>query len=240
VLGAEASSKDPKLGTLDASDEGAPGALLALLAILLALAAAIALASRKGIVVPAFLQGGGVRRSSKPVLFLGIEGVIAVRQRPGASPTGELHRFGYLKAHVPEHVPERVRTLASRYEIVWATVWGNRANRYFSPLLGLEDDLPVLSFRSNGRSASVAEQIDAVDEVAGRGPIAWVLDNSTSRHERWASSRRAPTLLVETDPSAGISEAVVTRLIEWADALEPASAGRFARGRRTSDALAGS
>jgi hypothetical protein len=217
-----------------------PGALLAFLAILLALLAAAALASRRSFVAPAFLQARDIRRSSKPLLFLDIEGVIAVRRPSGALPPGEWHQFGFLQAYVPEYAAERIRALASRYEIIWATVWEHRANRYFSPLLGLEDDLPVLRLRSNGNGngASSDSTLETIDEAAGRRPVAWVHDDVTAAHERWASERRAPTLLVQTDPYAGISETDVRRLLEWADEAEFAKGARAGHGRRSARTLA--
>jgi hypothetical protein len=235
VLGAFKFHPDVRLGLLDQRDHGARGWLLAFLAILLALVAATAAAGRKGY-LPALAP---TRRfepaSDKPLLFLDVDGVISLRLLPGVMPRGEWHHFGLVQAYVSEHAGEHIRALQRRFEIVWATGWEQGANRYFRPMLGLEEDLHVLEFGLDAASGPSDWKIKEISRAGGGRPVAWVDDGIVRRHERWARSRKAPTMLVKTDPYEGISGDEVARLIEWADAIasHEIERGRFTRRGRT-------
>jgi len=61
---------------------------------------------------------------------------------------------------------------------------------------------------------------DAIDEYAGDRPAAWLDDNIDETCTAWAEGRSAPTLLVETSPSEGLTDEHVSRLLAWADELE--------------------
>ena len=224
VLGKSAFYADPRLGLLGEDDGGVPDALLAFLAVLLALAGAGALASREGY-LPVVFPPRNFEPSGKPLLFLDVDGVVSVKPVPGSVP------------YVSEGAGERIRALSSRYEIIWATGWGQGANTYFGPLLGLEADFPVLAFghgaMSGATSLSADWKIKAVDRTAGDHAVAWVDDNISHRHERWARRRRMPTRLVRTNPYTGITDDDVRLLLEWADELEAKDDGRSTRTRRT-------
>ena len=232
VLGASAFYADPRLGLLGEDDGGVPDALLAFLAVLLALAGAGALASREGY-LPVVFPPRNFEPSGKPLLFLDVDGVVSAQPVPGSAPPGHEHQLGF----VPEGAGERIRALSSRYEIIWATGWGQDANTYFGPLLGLEADFPVLAFghgaTSGATSLSSDWKIKAVDRTAGAHAVAWVDDNISRRQERWARRRRMPTRLVRTNPYTGISDDDVRLLLEWADELEAKDDGRSTRTRRT-------
>jgi hypothetical protein len=175
-------------------------------------------------------------RREKPLLFLDVDGVISLQLVPGSVPPGHWHDFGMVHAYVAEHAGEHIRALQSRYEIVWATGWEQGANRYFRPLLGLDADLHVLEFGLDAASGPSDWKIKEIDRAGGARPVAWVDDGIVRRHERWAHSRHAPTLLVKTDPYSGISGDQVEQLIDWADALGPQPverSGRFVRRGRS-------
>jgi len=199
VLGASASYADPRLGLVGEDDDGGVAdALLAFLAVLLALAGAVALATREGY-LPVVFPARTFEPSRKPLLFLDVDGVISLTPLRGAAPPGHWHQVGFAQAYVSEGAGERIRALASRYEIIWATGWGQGANTHFGPLLGLEADFPVLAFghdaMSGATSLSADWKIKAVDWTAGAHAVAWVDDNISRRQERWARRRRMPTLL---------------------------------------------
>jgi len=63
-------------------------------------------------------------------------------------------------------------------------------------------------------------KVDAIDEFAGDRPAAWVDDNLDETCVSWAEGRSAPTLLVETSPSEGLTDEHVAQLVRWADELE--------------------
>jgi hypothetical protein len=45
-------------------------------------------------------------------------------------------------------------------------------------------------------------------------------DNLDETCTAWAEGRSAPTLIVETSPSEGLTDEHVARLVAWADQLE--------------------
>ena len=76
----------------------------------------------------------------------------------------------------------------------------------------------MLTFDGQATFGSAHWKIDAIDEYAADRPAAWIDDNLDADCERWASERRAPTLLVPTDAAVGISDVHVEQLLAWADA----------------------
>ena len=59
----------------------------------------------------------------------------------------------------------------------------------------------------------------AVIDYAGHRPLAWLDDMVTTPMRTWATTRPAPTLLIEVDPAAGLTRDLVDRLLAWAAAL---------------------
>ena len=59
-------------------------------------------------------------------------------------------------------------------------------------------------------------KVDAIDEFAADRPAAWIDDNMNEECQAWATRRSAPTLLVETRPSEGLTDEHVDRLRQWA------------------------
>ena len=55
-----------------------------------------------------------------------------------------------------------------------------------------------------------------IDRYAGDRPLAWVDDCIDASCEDWATMREAPTLLVPTDPTEGLTDAHVEALLSWA------------------------
>ena len=162
----------------------------------------------------------------KPILFVDVDGVISLFgfDSPEAAP-GRFHWVDGMVHCVGAEAGPRLRRLAERFELVWATGWEERANEYLRSLLGLPADLPVLTFDGRAVFGSAHWKIEAVDEYAGDRPAAWIDDNLDERCGRWASERAAPTLLVRTEPATGISEEHVARLLEWADEVTAATGG---------------
>jgi hypothetical protein len=63
-------------------------------------------------------------------------------------------------------------------------------------------------------------KVDAINEYARDRPAAWLDDNIDETCAAWAERRSAPTLIVETKPSEGLTDEHVTQLLRWADELE--------------------
>ena len=159
-------------------------------------------------------------RSKRPVLFLDVDGVISLFGFPATGPPpGRFHWIDGVAHCIGEACGERLGRLAERFALVWATGWEEKANEYLPFLLDLPKELPVLTFDGRAVFGSCHWKLDAIEEYAGDRPAAWIDDNLDDECERWASARRAPTLLVRTESATGLSDADVERLLAWADEL---------------------
>ena len=160
-------------------------------------------------------------RTGRPILFLDVDGVISLFGfPPDGPPPGSFHSIDGISHCIGSRCGERLRRLAARFELVWATGWEEKANEYLPYLLELEHrDMPVLTFDGRATFGSAHWKLDAIEEYAGSRPAAWIDDNLDERCERWAAGRAAPTLLVRVEPAVGMSDEHVERLIEWADAV---------------------
>jgi HAD domain in Swiss Army Knife RNA repair proteins len=159
-----------------------------------------------------------VTNRTKPILFVDVDGVISlfgfapdVGQLPGP-----LHWIDGVAHCIPPAVGERLVRLAEDFELVWATGWEERANEHLPFLLDLPfNDLPTLTFDGRAVFGSSHWKVDAIDEYAGERAAAWIDDNMNEECHAWANRREAPTLLVETLPSEGLTDEHVERLRAW-------------------------
>jgi hypothetical protein len=110
---------------------------------------------------------------------------------------------------------EWLRQLAERFLLVWASSWGEEANRLLCPHFGLRE-LPVVPLPP--APFDPAAKVPAVDAFLGSRPAAWLDDIVTPEASLWASMRSQPTLLVEVEPSEGLTRPIVDRLVVWATA----------------------
>ena len=157
----------------------------------------------------------------KPILFVDVDGVISLFGfSPDGPPPGRFHQVDGIVHCLAHHAGPRLARLAERFELVWATGWEEKANEYLPRLLGLSAPaLPMLSFVGQAVWGTAHWKIQAIDEYAGDRPAAWIDDSLDGRCEWWARERRAPTLLVRTEPATGIEDEHVERLLAWADEL---------------------
>jgi hypothetical protein len=159
----------------------------------------------------------------RPILFIDVDGVISLFGfAPEAdSLPGPLHWIDGVAHCIPDDVGTGLVSLAESFELVWATGWEERANEHLPYLLRLPfGDLPTLSFDGRAVFGSAHWKVDAIDEYAGDRPAAWVDDNLDEVCIEWAEYRRAPTLLVETNPAEGLTDEHVKRLLGWAAGLD--------------------
>jgi hypothetical protein len=110
-----------------------------------------------------------------------------------------------------------LRELAQVYEVVWASGWGQDANRVLSPFFGLPE-LPLVAFPAVPFEPRV--KVPAIAAFVSDRPTAWVDDLLTPEAIEWAESRREPTLLLGVDSATGLTRAHVDELLEWAGDLE--------------------
>ena len=157
-------------------------------------------------------------RSKPPVLFVDIDGVISLFGFDRAAPpAGRFHTVDGIPHWIGERAGAHLRRLAPRFELVWASGWEERANEHLPFVLGLDRELPTLSFDDFKVFGEAHWKIEAVDGYASGRPAAWIDDSLDERCQAWAKSRSEPTLLVQTNPAVGIDEKHVKRLLAWAD-----------------------
>lgn len=109
-----------------------------------------------------------------------------------------------------------LRELGGHFEIVWATGWGDEANRLIAPVLGL----PRLAYiRFPPAPFEPREKVPAIAAYSGDRPAAWIDDALTPEARAWAAGRQAPTLLVDIDPALGLTRPAVDRALAWAAGL---------------------
>ena len=129
--------------------------------------------------------------------------------------TEQVSHFTDFSATAGDHL----RELSREFELVWCTGWEEKANAYLPPALGLPGTLPFVPFDELNRPPSARWKLVGIEAYAGTSrALAWIDDAHDERCEAWAAARRAPTLLVSTDPAIGLTDAHVGELVAWAQA----------------------
>ena len=160
----------------------------------------------------------------RPILAVDVDGVISLFGFDGElkDAPGEIMLIDGMAHCISLPAGERLRRLAERYDLVWATGWEDRANDHLPSLLGLPPGLPVLRFGGRAVFGTAHWKVGAIDEYAGDRPLAWVDDNIDETCTEWAAAREAPTLLVPTESDRGLEEAHVDALVAWVESgFEP-------------------
>jgi hypothetical protein len=173
---------------------------------------------RGGRAAPASVQEKTGAHGHKPILFVDVDGVLSLFGFTSDELPGPFHWIDGIAHCIPPASGPRLVRLADSYELVWATGWEEKANEYLPHILDLPfRELPCLTFEGRARFGSSHWKIDAMTEYARERPTAWIDDNIDDSGRLWARTRKAPTLLVETKPAIGITEAHVEQLLEWAE-----------------------
>ncbi|HKP89172.1 MAG TPA: HAD domain-containing protein [Thermoleophilaceae bacterium] len=162
-----------------------------------------------------------------PILFLDVDGVISLFGfESGGPPPGAFHTIDGIPHCIGDRVAERLARLAEAFELVWATGWEEKANEYLPHILGLDRELPVLTFDGRAVFGSAHWKLGAIDAYAGDRPAAWIDDFVDEECRAWAESRGAPTLIVEAKSASGLTEEHVEELLGWAEAIRTDRAGK--------------
>jgi len=154
----------------------------------------------------------------RPLLLVDVDGVLNP-WAAAACPEGysEYEFFpGERVLLCPSHGP-MLTSLASAYDLVWATAWEHNANRLICPVIALPE-LPVIEFPLSGRDI-LFRKLPAVIDAVGDRPCAWIDDAHQPDHYDWAEDRGVPTLIVDIDPAVGLTSGVADQLARWAARL---------------------
>jgi len=151
------------------------------------------------------------------LLFVDIDGVLSLFGfAPHAVPQGTWTQVDGIAHLLSATAAGHLHRLASRFEPVWCSGWEEKANEHLPHLLGLG---PYSHLTFPITEGSEHWKLESVRAHAGDRPLAWIDDDLNPACHAWAARREAPTLLVDTDPATGLTDAVAARLVAWADEL---------------------
>ncbi len=150
----------------------------------------------------------------KPYLLLDIDGVLSPF---GAGPPPSFARQSVGEYEVvwsTNHL-QWLAQLSPIFELVWATTWEHSANEAMSPVLGLPE-LPVIEFN---RGSGETWKLPSVQQFVADRPAAWIDDDLYLDAFAWARDRAAPTLLIRTSSSVGMTADHIEQLQAFAKSL---------------------
>jgi hypothetical protein len=169
----------------------------------------------------------------RPLLMVDIDGVISLfgfdrsGVGPHARPDVTFHTIDGIPHFLSRRAAAHLLSLAEHFDLVWCSGWEEKAEEYLPHLLGLPAGLPFLRFeRSQGAGSSIDGhwKLDAIDAYAGTRALAWIDDAFDESCHEWSAARPAPTLLVETTPTTGLTSTEASLLGAWARERSPAEA----------------
>jgi hypothetical protein len=151
----------------------------------------------------------------KPLLFVDIDGVLSVFGfLPGQRPDGTWIDVDGVWHLISATASTHLLALADAFDLVWCSGWEDKADEHLVRVLGLPVRPPFLTFPVPTGTAHW--KLSTVERYARDRPMAWIDDGFDDSCHAWAAARRAPTLLVPTDPATGLDEVCVARLERFA------------------------
>jgi hypothetical protein len=168
---------------------------------------------------------------TRPLLMVDVDGVLSLfgPGAPGGDParprSGSFHSIEGIPHFLSASAAAHLLDLHALYQLVWASGWEERADEHLPHLLGVPGNLPFLRFERElagaGKLGNAHWKLAAIDTYAGDRALAWIDDALDQECHDWASSRGAPTLLVQTEPEHGLTEREAQLLTRWARELAP-------------------
>lgn len=179
-----------------------------------------------------------------PLLFLDVDGVLNafgawpdIDRDPRTGLPGYSPRFrvasadGYMLVLNEDH-RKWLAELEGLFEIVWTTMWRDRAPARFAQELGIGTTWPWLDFERHAThtisfrtGAGVGGyKFPGVVATAGDRPAVWIDDDLDAAHFDWAQERSAqgiPTLLVQPNPAEGWTRQQYEEVLAFGLAHQP-------------------
>ena len=182
--------------------------------------------------------GEGPTVPPRPILGVDVDGVLnllEVRADARAVPAELWTTPAGLLIPIPVGTAGRLARLSDAFEMVWATAWGPNAYLVLKDILALSRPWPVIDLWSEyvpdlvetWKLPAIERWLDARASSGGSwhpwsgAPFAWLDDDLEDDAMAWADerSRSTPTLLIRVDPSTGLKDEHVERLLAWAAQL---------------------
>jgi hypothetical protein len=165
---------------------------------------------------------------NRPLLLVDVDGVISLFGfDPARPPAGRFVTVDGIAHFLSATAGEHLRRLSAAFEPAWCTGWEEKANEYLPHELGLPGPLPHVDLADSSPELGGHWKLVAIDRYAGPDrPVAWIDDAHDERCSSWAAARRAPTLLISTDPATGLTGEHVDALLEWARRPASRAGGR--------------
>jgi hypothetical protein len=162
---------------------------------------------------------------NRPLLLIDVDGVISLFGfDPNRPPAGKFQIVDGIAHYLSSAAATHLLELCRWYEPVWCTGWEEKANDYLPQALGLPGPWPYLELSGVAAPGNCHWKLEAVEHFAGPSrPVAWIDDGHDHRTRAWADARPGPTLLISTKPAAGLTEAHLQELVDWARRTAPAS-----------------
>jgi hypothetical protein len=160
-------------------------------------------------------------RFDKPLLLVDIDGVLSVFGfSPAARPAGTWLDVDGVWHLISSEAAGHLLALAPVFDVVWCSGWEDKADEHLVRVLDLPVRPPFLTFPVPTGTAHW--KLATVERYAAGRPMAWIDDGFDDSCHAWAAARRAPTLLVATDPAVGLDGAHAAVLERFARDLPAA------------------
>jgi hypothetical protein len=167
-----------------------------------------------------------MRNNQKPLLFVDIDGVLSLFGfQSDRRPRGTWLNVEGIVHLISASASEHLHRLA--VPLTWCGAADGRRRPTSTSSVPCHAHCAAVPHvhRSRRRSGSAARhwKLAAIEAHAGDRPLAWIDDAHDDSCRAWATARPARTLLVTTDPAAGLTLAHVEALERWAAGLTPAA-----------------
>ena len=172
-----------------------------------------------------------------PLLLVDVDGVLnALVGTPFGSRkealSSALFEAEFVARNFPIRVPvgtrDRIATLQTLFECVWATSWEDHAISHLAPDLGFGSDWPVIRFEDDYPDSGTwklpaVQRFAELPQTCSR-PLAWIDDDLEPDALEWAARRTrsgTPTLIVRPDADEGFTSKHFKRLLAFHASCQP-------------------